>query len=135
MCFGTLAARQQRKVKLASLEAMPGRGVQKRDTAVEGRTLKGSKAQESIGLGVVETRRSATDSDLEQSLEVEAWVASGKRRWKHWSGKRVTSWTSGSQTTSVGWQKERRHRADSEEATTAVTQYGCGRGEDSGGYE
>ena len=46
----------------------------KRDTAVEGRTLKGNKAQESIGQTAAATRRSATDSDMEQSLEVEVWV-------------------------------------------------------------
>ena len=45
-----------------------------RDIAVEGSALKGNKAQESIGLEAVATQRLATDLDMEQSLEVGAWV-------------------------------------------------------------
>jgi hypothetical protein len=52
-----------------------------RDTAVEGSTLKGNKAQESIGLGHVVTRDLATDLDMEQGLEVEAWAAGREHRW------------------------------------------------------
>ena len=59
------------------LEAGTWRGVHKTDTAVEGSTLKGSKAQESIGLGVAATRDLATDSDMEQGLEVGDGVVSG----------------------------------------------------------
>jgi len=55
----------------------------KRDTAVEGSTLKGNKAQESIGLGAVATQFTATDSDMEKGLEVEAWAAGGEHRWRH----------------------------------------------------
>jgi len=62
------------KAELAQLEAVPGGVSIKRDTAVEGSTLKGNKAQESIGLVVAATQRLATDSDMEQSLEVGAWV-------------------------------------------------------------
>jgi hypothetical protein len=55
-CFGTRSARFLRKVQLAVLETGTWRGVHKTDTAVEGRALKGSKAQESIGLGIAATR-------------------------------------------------------------------------------
>jgi hypothetical protein len=55
-CFGTRSARFSRKAQLAVLETGAWRGVHKTDTAVEGRALKGSKAQESIGLGIVATR-------------------------------------------------------------------------------
>ena len=54
-----------------------------RDTAVEGSTLKGNKAQESNGLAAVATQWLATDLDMEQSLEVRAWAASGAHWWRH----------------------------------------------------
>jgi len=64
-CFGTESAEARWKAELAQLEAVPGGVSIKRDTAVGGSTLKGNKAQESIGLGAVATQRSATDSDME----------------------------------------------------------------------
>jgi len=64
----------------------------KRDTAVEGSALKGNKAQESIGLEAVATQRLATDSDMEQSLEVGAWATIGRHRWRHGCWMRVAGW-------------------------------------------
>ena len=60
VCFGALAERV----------------VHQTDTAVRGSTLKGNKAQESIGLVAAATQRTATDSDTEKGLEVEGWAAS-----------------------------------------------------------
>jgi hypothetical protein len=54
-----------------SLRRQNLRGVQKTDNAVEGRTLKGNEAQESIGPRSVETRAEATDLSMEKGLEVE----------------------------------------------------------------
>lgn len=73
-CFGTLVSGGTVKGRACSAGSSTWRGVQKRDTAVGGSTLKGNKAQESIGLVVAATQRLATDSDMEQSLEVGAWV-------------------------------------------------------------
>ena len=63
-----------------------------RDTAVEGSTLKGNKAQESNGLAAVATQRLATDLDMEQGLEVEAWAAGREHRWRHRCSTQAASW-------------------------------------------
>lgn len=63
-----------------------------RDTAVEGSALKGNKAQESIGPAAVATLQLATDSDMEQGLEVGAWAASGKHRWRHGCWMQAAGW-------------------------------------------
>jgi len=64
----------------------------KRDTAVEGSTLKGNKAQESNGLAAVATQRLATDLDMEQGLEVEAWAAGREHGWRHRCSTQAASW-------------------------------------------
>jgi len=117
------------------LEAGTWRGVHKTDTAVEGSTLKGSKAQESIGLGIAATRVLATDSDMEQGLEVEDWVERKKALVATrvlGDGSRAGSWK---EIHFGGDLEGGRHQDDGEEATAAVTQCGCGRGKSSGGCE
>ena len=82
----------------------------KTDNAVEGRTLKGNEAQESIGPRSVETRAEATDLSVEKGLEVERRKAG---------------------TSSLGTAK----RNNNEEATVAVTRHGYRKGKSFEGYE
>ena len=97
--------------------------------------MKGSKAQESIGLGVAATRDLATDSDMEQGLEVEDWVERKKALVATrvlGDGSRAGSWK---EIHFGGDLEGGRHQDDGEEATAAVTQCGCRRGKDFGGCE
>ena len=63
-----------------------------RDTAVEGSTLKGNKAQESIGRVAVATQWLATDLDMEKGLEVEAWAVGTGHWWRHGCTTQAASW-------------------------------------------
>jgi len=63
-----------------------------RDTAVEGSTLKGNKAQESIGRVAVATQWLATDLDMEKGLEVEAWAAGREHWWRHGCLRPAAGW-------------------------------------------